>query len=69
MERDMQTQDYNPVRVRDVAFEMASLQHERGCALTRAEFRKELGLTDEQIDTFGPNAAVLFSRMERGLAA
>lgn len=65
----MQTQPYNPVRARDVAFEMASLQRERGESLTRADYRRELSLSDEQIDKHAHDAGVLFSRMQRGLAA
>ncbi len=64
----MQTQTHNPVRLRDVAFEMASIQRDRGYSLTREDFRKE-GFTDEQITRYGPDAGVLFARMERGLAA
>ncbi|TDX72620.1 hypothetical protein EDE05_12841 [Neorhizobium sp. R1-B] len=64
----MQTQPYNPVSLRDVAFEMASIQRDRGYSLTREDFRKE-GFTDEQITRYGQDAGVLFARMERGLAA
>lgn len=64
----MQTTAYNPVRARDIAFEMASLQRDRGYSLTREDFRKE-GFSDEQITKFATDAGVLYARMERGIAA
>lgn len=69
METEMQTETYNPVQCRDVAYEMASLQRERGESLSCEEICKELGLTLEQARNHAPNASVLFNRMERGLAA
>ena len=56
----MQTANYNPVRVRNIAQFMADTQRERGNALTLEDW-KALGLTEEQAKRNADAAARIFA--------
>ena len=64
----MQTANYNPVRVRNVAQEMAEAARARGEGLTKADYLG-LGFTIEQIERHAHDAAVLYAQSQNRAAA
>ncbi len=64
----MQTAAYNPIRVRNIAQEMADLARERGEGLTKSEFLR-LGFTEEQITRYAHDASVLYAQSLNRAAA
>ncbi|MDK4704306.1 hypothetical protein PH562_18785 [Rhizobium sp. CNPSo 4062] len=64
----MQTAAYNPVRVRNIAQEMADLARERGEGLTKDEYMRQ-GFTEEQIARHAHDASVLYAQSLNRVAA
>ncbi|MBZ5760254.1 hypothetical protein LAV84_06795 [Rhizobium sp. VS19-DR104.2] len=52
---------YNPVRARNIPFEMATLAQENGGSLTRQDLQAT-GYTDQEIDKHSHDAAVLYAQ-------
>ena len=52
---------YNPVRARNIPFEMATLAQEKGESVTRKDLQAA-GFTDQQIDKHSHDAAILFAQ-------
>lgn len=64
----MQTSAYNPVRVRNIAQEMAEAARERGEGLTKADYLG-LGFTEDQINRHAHDASVLYAQSLSRVAA
>jgi hypothetical protein len=61
MESMMQTQNYNPVRGRNIPAEMAKIAQEKGEGLTRKDLQGA-GYTDAQIDRYAHDASVIYAQ-------
>ena len=59
---------YNPVRVRNIAKEMADLARERGEGLTKDEYLR-LGFTEEQVNRHAHDASVIYAQSLNRVAA
>ena len=55
---------YNPVRVRNIAAEMAEIAREKGEGVTREDLQKA-GYTKEQIEKHAHDASVLYAQGSR----